>query len=66
MKLKPDAMTFTSDRKEMVSFKELTSLLLSKDFEKYESYRQRYLDDGLLRFLDGESFLPGQKLILQF
>ena len=37
-----------------VSLKELKMVLLSKDMALYESYRKRYLDDKVLRFLDGE------------
>ena len=38
-----------------ISHKQLCSIFLSSDQEKYEEFKKRYLQSGQLRFLDGES-----------
>ena len=38
-----------------ISHKQMCSLFLSNDLEKYEEFKKKYLESGQLRFLDGES-----------
>eukprot|EP00356_Strombidium_inclinatum_P012944 CAMPEP_0170498434 /NCGR_PEP_ID=MMETSP0208-20121228/27805_1 /TAXON_ID=197538 /ORGANISM="Strombidium inclinatum, Strain S3" /LENGTH=110 /DNA_ID=CAMNT_0010775605 /DNA_START=309 /DNA_END=641 /DNA_ORIENTATION=- len=53
LKLKDDgSQAMVNDTRETVNFKELKSVLLSKDPAVYEPYQKKFLDDGVLRFLD--------------
>ena len=35
--------------------------MLSKDFDAYDNYKVKYLDDKILRYLDGQS-MAGEKV----
>ena len=54
LKIDQETQVCCNDTKEVVSLKELIELFKSKDFEAYDEYKKKYLEDGELRFLDGE------------
>ena len=47
-----------------VSFKELKTVLLSKDMNLYENYKNKYLDDKKVRILNGEP-IDGERTTFQ-
>lgn len=53
-----------TDTRETVSLKQLKAVLLSKDMKVYEEYKKKFLDDKVLRFLDGED-IDGDRVCYQ-
>ena len=54
---------FMLESREAITYKDLRTLLSGKDFEAYKVYKEKILQDGLPRLLDGED-LGHQKVAI--
>ena len=53
-----------TDTRATVSLKKLKAVLLSKDMKVYDEYKKEFLDDNILKFLDGED-IDGDRVCYQ-
>ena len=59
--LKLVGYAFESDTRENVDYFTWKKLMLSKNFDEYSVYKKKYLDDGVLRFLNKKD-LNGERI----